>query len=103
MKQSEQRAQGRRAGVPPSFGRPVEEEPELTIKPSGAFHVVVHAEVVPDGVSLERLHESIRATTASAVLAGYADAFARMDETDDAAGGQPVDRPGSADGGALPG
>ncbi len=104
MTQSASRTPGRRPGPPPpSFGRQVEEEPELVVRPSGAFHVVVHTEVVPDEESLKRLHETIRATTASAVLAGYADAFAQMDEMDDAADGAATDRPGGGDGGAPPG
>ncbi len=103
MKQSQERVPGRRAGPPSSFGRPAEEEPELVIRPGGAFHAVVHAEVQPDEEALRQLHEVIRSTTRDAVLAGYADAFAQMDEVEEAAGGAATDRPGSDDGGALPG
>ncbi len=104
MKQSEGRVPGRRGGgPPPSFGRPNDEPEDFTVKGGAAIHLVVHAEVTPDPESLARLHEAIRTTTASAVLAGYADAFDQMETMDQAPDGGATDGPGDDDGGPSPG
>lgn len=111
MSQSQDRVRGR-GGRPASFGRPEEPEqpPEdFTIRGGEAIHVVVHAMVVPDAASLEKLHEAIRTTTAAAVLAGYADAFVEMDrieELAEQAEQEALDEqepPGGGHGGAPPG
>lgn len=103
MSQSQDRVGGR-GGAPASFGRQPEPEPEdFTIRGGEAIHVVVHAQVVPDEVSLGRLHEAIRSVTMSAVLAGYADAFAEMERAEDVAGESSQELPGGGHGGAPPG
>lgn len=110
MSQSADRVRGR-AGAPASFGRDAvpEKAPEdFTIRGGEAIHVVVHAVVVPDEASLERLHEAIRTTTAQAVLAGYADAFVEMDRLDELAAAETaadddVEQPGGGHGGAPSG
>lgn len=91
-----------RGRKPASFGRQPEPEPEdFKIVGGQAIHLVVHAQVVPDAESLQQLHDAIRSVTAAGVLAGYADAFTKMDEPDaPPAGGE---RPGDGDGGTSPG
>lgn len=97
MKQSEERVRGR---APASFGRSAEPEPEdFTVVGGTAIHVVVHAQVVPEAESLAALHEAIRATTCSAVLEGYADAFAQIGE----AGADEQQPGGGVNGGTPPG
>lgn len=89
MKQSDARVPGRASGVPASFGRPVEPEPEqtedFTIRGGEAFHLVLHVEATPDAASLEALREAIRETTRVAVLEGYEAAFADLNAADAAA------------------
>jgi hypothetical protein len=65
------------------------------IRGGEAIHVVVHAQVVPDAASLAALHQAMRDTTRSAVLEGYADAFAAIDAAEE--------QPGGGNGGAPPG
>lgn len=100
MKQSDARTPGRGGGLPPSFGREqpqTQREEDFSIRGGQALHLVLHLEVTPTPESLATLHAAVRATTRDAVLAGYADAFAAMDEPD---AGEP---PGGGDGGAPPG
>lgn len=87
MSQSQDRAAAR-GGPPGSFGRAMDPEPEpedFTIRGGEAIHVVVHAQVVPNEASLAVLHDAIRKTTFSAVLTGYAEAFAEMERMDELA------------------
>ncbi len=100
MRQSDARTAGR-GGMPASFGREKpqqEKEEDFTIRGGQALHLVLHLEVTPTPESLASLHAAVRATTRDAVLAGYADAFAEMD--DEPGAGEP---PGGGDGGAPPG
>ena len=84
-------------GAPASFGRPKPPpEDETEIKGGGqVFHIVVAADVAPTEESMAQLFAIVRETTRGAVLAGYADAFAEMDQADE--------QPGGGDGGAPPG
>jgi hypothetical protein len=94
VKQSDDRAAGR--SRPASFGRDPDERPaeDFTIRGGQAFHLVLHLDVRPDEASLEALRVAVRGATRSAVLDGYADAFAVMDGAEESPLG---------DGGAPPG
>jgi hypothetical protein len=86
-------------GRPPaSFGRPAptEEDEQVAVKGGQPFHIVISADVTPSKESLATLFTAVRETTRQAVIAGYADAFAEMD--------QPAEElPGGGHGGASPG
>lgn len=93
------RAPARVGGPPASFGRGEADggrQEDFTVRGGQSIHLVVHADVTPDPVSLEALHTAIRETTRAAVLAGYADAFAAMDDVEQ-------EPPGGVHGGAPPG
>ncbi len=85
-------------GVPASFGRPKPPpEYENELKAGGqVFHIVVAADVTPTEETMAQLFAVVRETTRAAVLAGYADAFAEMDDGQEQPGGGNGDSPPGA-------
>lgn len=95
MRQSDARVPGRGGGPPASFGREPEEAEDFVIRGGESIHLVLHLDVIPSEASLEALRTAVRENTRTAVLEGFAEAFAEME-----AGAE--DEPAGPGGGGAP-